>query len=209
VPPPAYERDELEFARVFAFSDGVFAIAMTLLVVGIAVPNVPEADLGDALRDRRPEIISFFVSFTVIGYYWLAHHRLFAQLKRMTRAVMMLNLVYLAAIAFLPFPTALVGKYEDAPVTVIMYAVTLAVASFVETAIFAAARRGGAMREAVPDDLYRYGLVASLLPVLVFAVSVPIALVSPSVALLSWLLVWPAERILDHWKPPGADERFH
>ena len=205
---PGYERDEVEFGRVLAFSDGLFAIAMTLLVVGITVPTVPERELGDALRERRPEILSFFISFAVVGYYWLAHHRLFAQLGRMTRRIMGLNLVYLGAIAFIPFPTALVGAYEDEPVAVIMYAIALAVASLIESVMFWVARRDGALRVEIPDDVFRYGMVASLLPVGVFAISIPIALVNPSMALFSWLLVWPAEKVLDHWKPAGADERY-
>jgi len=205
---PGYERDEVEFGRVLAFSDGLFAIAMTLLVVGITVPTVPERELGDALRERQPEILSFFISFAVVGYYWLAHHRLFAQLGRMTRRIMGLNLVYLGAIAFIPFPTALVGAYEDEPVAVIMYAIALAVASLIESVMFWVARRDGALRVEIPDDVFRYGMVASLLPVVVFAISIPIALVNPSMALFSWLLVWPAEKVLDHWKPAGADERY-
>jgi uncharacterized membrane protein len=84
----AYDRGEIEFSRVLAFSDGVFAIAVTLLVVGIGVPTVRESQLGDALRDLRPEIISFFISFIVIGNYWLAHHRFVAQLARITTTLM-------------------------------------------------------------------------------------------------------------------------
>ena len=119
-PPPArdrprYERHStgLEFDRFVFFSDAVFAIAMTLLVVGIGVPSVAENGLPHALRDKQPEIISFFVSFIVIGNYWLAHHRFIAHLAAISTRFMTINLVYLAAIAFTPFPTALAGKYTN------------------------------------------------------------------------------------------------
>ena len=73
---PRFERKEssLEFDRVAFFSDAVFAIAMTLLVVGIGIPEVRESELGDALRGKDSEILSFFISFFVIGFYWLGHH---------------------------------------------------------------------------------------------------------------------------------------
>ena len=71
--------EELEFDRVAFFSDAVFAIAMTLLVVGIGIPKVKEGgDLGEALSSKDAEIFSFFLSFVVIGFFWLAHHRFFA-----------------------------------------------------------------------------------------------------------------------------------
>lgn len=207
-PGQSYERGEVEFARVLAFSDGVFAIAMTLLVVGIGIPDVRESDLGDALRKLRPEILSFFISFIVIGYYWLAHHRFFARLKSITPGLMAVNLVYLAAIAFVPFPTALVGKYEQSSMSVIIYALTLGTASLLEAVMFAWARRSGCLRMVVPDDAFRFAMVASLLPVLVFALSIPISLASTTLALLSWLLVMPAERLLDRWRPATAGDVF-
>lgn len=73
-----FERDSVEFGRVLTFSDGMFAIAMTLLVVGIEVPDIPDTDsvdeLADALGDLSGSFVSFFISFAVIGRYWLAHH---------------------------------------------------------------------------------------------------------------------------------------
>jgi uncharacterized membrane protein len=202
----AYDRGEIEFSRVLAFSDGVFAIAVTLLVVGIGVPTVRESQLGDALRDLRPEIISFFISFIVIGNYWLAHHRFVAQLARITTTLMTQNLVYLAAIAFVPFPTALVGKYDDSPVTVIIYAITLSAASSLEVVMFVTARHSGSTRVPIPDDVFRYAVATSSVPVIVFVLSIPVAFVSASWALLSWLLIFPAEHLLDRWRPAAADE---
>src|SRR3954463_1554877 len=101
-PSTRHERHNagLEFDRVAFFSDAVFAIAMTLLVVGIGIPHVSDAHFDQALRDKRQEIFSFFLSFVVIGYYWLAHHRFFAQLRAVDTQFMKINLVYLAAIAF-------------------------------------------------------------------------------------------------------------
>ena len=115
----------------------MFAIALTLLVVGIGVPRVADAsDLVDELSEVQPEIISFFISFTVIGFYWKGQHATFAMLKAVDGGYITLNLAYLALIAFLPFPTALVGAYEEEPVTVVIYAVTLGAASAMEFVMF-------------------------------------------------------------------------
>ena len=135
------------------FSDAVFAIAMTLLVVGIGIPHVGEGDLGEALSNKDAEIFSFFLSFVVIGFFWLAHHRFFARLAAVDVRFMQLNLLYLAAIAFMPFPTALVGVYGgDEPVVVVLYAVTLGVASLLEAALFVrAAQHEGLLRVRMRD----------------------------------------------------------
>jgi TMEM175 potassium channel family protein len=204
-----YERQspELEFDRVVFFSDAVFAIAMTLLVVGIGIPSVPDKGFEHALGDKIPEITSFFVSFIVIGYYWLAHHRFVGQLVALEGGIILLNLVYLAAIAFMPFPTALVGKYEEFAITVVIYAITLGTASLLEVAMFARAQQQHLFRSVLPPDVFRYGVVAALIPVIAFAISIPIAFVDPTIALLSWLLVFPVEGITERrMKPPEADE---
>ena len=203
-----HERGEEEFSRVLSFSDGLFAIAMTLLVVGISIPHVSNADLNQAVGDRGREIFSFFLSFVVIGYYWLAHHRFMAQLQRVDRGFLTVHLVYLAAIAFAPFPTALVGEYAHAPIAVVLYAITLAAASLLEAVLFAYARGHGLLRMTVPQDVYRFSLIASLLPVAVFVGSIPLALADPSLGTLSWILIFPLEWLLNRWKPTGMDALF-
>ena len=208
-PPPRYERESrgLEFDRVVFFSDAVFAIAMTLLVVGIGVPTVADNDLADALREKRPEIISFFVSFVVIGNYWLAHHRFYSRLSGITTRMMTINLVYLAAIAFTPFPTALAGKYTDDPISIVMYAITLGIASGLEAVMLVVAYREELFTRAMPHPVLRYAVGAALVPVFLFFVSIPIALADTTLALLSWLLIFPLELLWDRWfKPDGADE---
>jgi uncharacterized membrane protein len=208
-PNPRYERTstELEFDRVAFFSDAVFAIAMTLLVVGIGVPTVSANGLNEALREKRPEIISFFISFVVIGYYWLGHHRFVARLSAMTTTLMKVNLVYLAAIAFTPFPTALAGKYTDEPISIVMYAVTLGVASGLEVVMLRVAHRQHLTTVRFPNPVVRWATGAALIPVFLFVVSIPIALINTEVALLTWLLVFPLELAWDRAiKPEGADD---
>jgi len=201
-----YERRSsgLEFDRVAFFSDAVFAIAMTLLVVGIGIPALRNGTLDEALGDKRREIFSFFLSFVVIGFYWLGHHSFFATLQRVDRRFMELNLLFLAAIAFMPFPTALVGSYGDEEIAVVLYAVTLASASLLETILLWRAHVKRFMRQHLSDDLFRWAMCASLAPVVVFVASVPVAyLASPEWALYTWILIFPLEITIDRiLKPP-------
>jgi uncharacterized membrane protein len=208
--PQVFDRESVEFARVLTFSDGLFAIAMTLLVVGIEVPDIPDTDdvgeLWDALGDLYPSIVSFVISFAVIGRYWLAHHQFFSRLKGMTLGLISLNLVYLAFIAFLPFPTGLLGNFFENPLAFTIYALAVAAVSGMEVVMFRAARRADLLIDRLPDDVYRWGVLQSLSPVIFFIVSIPVAfLVDPSVAVAVWFLVLPFQLITARWRPEAAD----
>ena len=205
-----HDRDSVEFARVLTFSDGMFAIAMTLLVVGIEVPDIPDTEsvreLWDALGDLSPSIISFVISFAVIGRYWLAHHQFFSLLKGITLPVIALNLVYLLFIAFLPFPTGLLGNFFENPLAFTIYSVAVAAVSGMEVLMFRAVRRAKLLRRPLPDDVYRWGVIQSLSPVVFFLASIPVAyLVDPSIAAAMWFLGLPFAAISSRWKPEGAD----
>src|SRR5258708_20494921 len=101
--------------RTIGFSDGVFAIAITLLVLNFRVPQVPshgvDAHLLDALTDETGTLTGFVVSFYVVARFWIAHHRLSVLLRRVDSTFIALNLVFLGAIVFLPFPTEILARY--------------------------------------------------------------------------------------------------
>jgi uncharacterized membrane protein len=205
-----YERNSVEFARVLSFNDGLFAIAMTLLIVSIAVPTISDTnsvgDLGDALNDLSANFISFFISFAVIGRYWLAHHQFVSRLGAMDQAFISLNLVYLAFIAFLPFPTALLGEYFENPLSIVIYAVNVAIVSGMEVVLFSRAQNHDLLEQKLPGDVYRYGVAMSLAPVLFFLLSIPVAFVSTTLAACMWFLGIPFAAIAQRWKPARADE---
>jgi uncharacterized membrane protein len=98
-------------SRLEAFSDGVFAIAITLLILEIKVPEGAGEDLPHQLADQWPSYVSYVVSFFVIGVIWLNHHALFAHLARVDRKLMALNLVLLFTVATIPWPTSLLATY--------------------------------------------------------------------------------------------------
>jgi uncharacterized membrane protein len=200
----------LEYDRVLFFSDAVFAIAITLLVVDIRVPEVV-LNAGHQLYESRDKILSFVISFLVIGLFWMGHHRLFRYITALDRPVIFLNLLFLGAIAFLPYPTALLfaGNTHE-PAAPVFYAACVAVAGVVELAIWLYATHSKALVPAtVPLAVRRYEL-AQLLPTpVVFLLSIPVAFIAPGVAPFTWILLVPIGRILPRLMRPkmssGAD----
>ncbi len=195
---------------MLAFSDGLFAIAMTLLVVGIAVPELSkpnERELWDALGDLKSAYVSFFISFVVIGRYWIAHHQFFRMLGRLDYGLIWINMVYLAFVAFLPFPTALLGTYFENPVSIAVYAVSIAIVSGLEVLLLRHAQRHHLLERQLPDDVYRWGVLLSSTPVFFFLGSIPIAFASTTAAVLFWFGGVPLQLlVLNRWKPPNADD---
>jgi uncharacterized membrane protein len=198
-PSTRHERHNagLEFDRVAFFSDAVYAIAMTLLVVGIGVPHVTDAHLGRALANLDDSIISFFIGFFVLGYYWISHHQMFGQLRAVNTPLMVVNLVYLAVIAFLPFPTAIIGVNGDAPLAFVLFAGCLAAVSVLEVGIYVAALRYDLLRSRQSAEYRRHDILAGLIPAVFVLLSIPVAFVETRTAFLLWLLIFPAELLLD------------
>ena len=207
--PRRYDRESAEFGRVLAFSDGLFAIAMTLLIVAVTVPHISHDDniheLADALNDLTPAFISFFISFAVIGRYWLAHHQFISLLGAMDQGFIALNLLYLAFIAFLPFPTALLGEYFSNPLSIVMYAVNVGIVSGLEVVLFRHAYRHDLLQRQPTPEVYRFGVIASLSPVFFFAISIPIAFVSTTLAVAVWFLTAPLGAMLGRRAPEGVE----
>ena len=95
-----------------AFSDGVFAIAITLLILDIKVPKVaPDQHLWSALGQQWPSYAAYVVSFLVIGIIWLNHHTMFGYVARVDRGLVVINLLLLLVVAAIPWPTALMAEY--------------------------------------------------------------------------------------------------
>src|ERR1700694_891671 len=115
--------EEKETGRVEAFSDGVFAVAITLLILNIKIPGIDlpssklpnDRDLWQALRDEWPMLAAYATSFLTIGIMWLNHHRLYVQIKRTNTVLLLINLLLLLVIVFIPFPTALLAEYLVRP----------------------------------------------------------------------------------------------
>jgi uncharacterized membrane protein len=107
------ERDaDTGTGRLETFSDGVFAIAITLLIIEVAVPELDDGEsLASALADQWESYLAYVLSFATIGIYWANHHSLFRLFTRSDHVFLLLNVFFLLCIAFLPFPTAVLGSY--------------------------------------------------------------------------------------------------
>jgi uncharacterized membrane protein len=148
--------------RLVALTDGIFAFAMTLLVLGIGVPNpatTSPSDLPRYLRDALPEMAIVAVSFAVCGVYWVGHHQQFHLVHRTDRPLLWLNNAFLLAVVFLPFSTGMLGHYPTERIALLAYGLNLLAISAalnamrlwvgrrslhvpgVERAVFAMARR--------------------------------------------------------------------
>ena len=129
--PSGENRRSFELERIVFFSDAVFAIAITLLVLDIKVPEIPERlvaqELPEALAALWPKFLSYVLSFVVILFYWTAHHRIFHAIKDYDWNLIWLNSLFLMCIAFLPFPTALLGEYGNHQLPVVIYAGSVAI----------------------------------------------------------------------------------
>ncbi len=172
--------------RLNAFSDGIFAIAATLLVLTIDVPDgVSRGQLDDRLRDLREPLLAYFLSFAVVGLYWLRHHQLFGRMERSDPGIAALNLALLAFVALLPWPTDLLGNYPDASIAVAVYAGNILIIAV----LLGALRRGidarGLAHHPGEPHVGRRGLVVMA----IFGASIPLAFVDPALARSSWLLV--------------------
>ena len=190
-----------ELDRIIFFSDAVFAIAITLLVLDIHVPEIPERLVDEQLPGRLlalwPKYLSYVVSFLVILMFWMGHHIVFRAIKRYDRALIWLNSLFLMCIAFLPFPTSLLGEYGDTQVAVAFYAASVAVARLMLTAVWWYASSGHRLLdESFPESTITNYRIRGLAISLVFLISIGISFFSVSAATYSWLLLIVADTVL-------------
>lgn len=186
---PAEER-AFDYDRTVALSDGVFSIALTLLVLNIGVPVLSTGHfgrLGARLLDHRSELESYALSFAVIAIHWVRHHAFFRGLDKIDTRLTVLNLAYLGFIAFLPYPTRVLGMYGSEPAAVALYASTCAILAIIAGLTRVYARRAKLLSESgLREDTRRKHW--AITPA-IFLVSIPIAFVSTTAAELTWLLL--------------------
>lgn len=183
--------------RTIAFSDAVFAIAMTILVLELHVPEVEPAELPAAVLGLLPEYLTFALSFVVVGVVWLSHHRKFAVITRYDQMLLRLNLLLLLLVASLALPTAVLGEYGDQPFAAALYAGSIALTGFLLSGIWVYAWRRGFVDNRLDSGVFRYALTQSLTVPAVFLLSIPVAyLAGPLAAELSWAAAIPASFLI-------------
>lgn len=177
--------------RIEAFTDGVFAIVITLLVLELRIPEVHGPHLSEQLREGLvelvPKFISFVVSFLYVSIYWYNHHQLFHPVKSLNRALFWHNSIFLLFLTFIPFPTALIGSYPEDKVAVTCYGLAMmaTAVSFVLMKIYI--KYSGKVMKAVA--LTKTDIFYLSAGPLLYVVAIVAGLIDVNVALAIYILV--------------------
>ena len=179
--------------RLEAFSDGVFAIAITLLVLELAAPRHDDGQLGAALISLWPSYLAYLVSFATIGALWIGHTVITHHLREADLNLFKLNLVLLLVVSFLPFPTGLLAENlastSDERVAATIYGVTLLAAATMLSLVWRYAIRGGRLREGLTNQDTTF-LTRRLTPGLAaYGAMILLGLLAPQVAVIGYFLI--------------------
>jgi uncharacterized membrane protein len=195
---PEYERywadrgqdNEKVLGRILAFSDGVFAIAILLLLIDIKLPaGTSTTNLGAALWSLWPNYLAFFISFVVIGLYWSAHVRLFREIVRYDWGLVWLNLLYLFFIVIIPFSTSVLSTHL-AKLSAIVYAATIACVGYSNTIMRIYSTKGHRLTSRRFGNIYIKNMILlSLIAPTGFAISIGLAFLKPSIAQYFWMVI--------------------
>ena len=186
--------DRWETGRIEAFSDGVFAIAITLLVLEINVPESAFDHLWRGIADQWPSYLAYATSFITIGGIWATHHGIFRRLQYTNQRLMVLNLLLLMAVAFLPFPTKLMAEAihdeEAAQTAVVFYGAVLLANSLALSILWATATRN---RDVLKPDITEgeiSAIAVATAPRLGFYLAmIVLAIFAPRIAVLGYLVI--------------------
>ena len=198
------EGNEIEFARIVAFSDGVFAIAITLLVLALDIPDHLHGEsVGEALWDQHENLLAYGLSFAVIGRFWIVHHRFFSNVTGFDGRLLALNIFYLAWIVLIPFSSKVLGDHGGETVTVVLYAANLSGVVLTGMWLEADAHRAGLT--SIETSVHREQRYRSTYIAAVFLASIPLAFVVPELAPFMWLALFfdPASRFAPAQSPPS------
>ena len=187
-----------ELDRIVFFSDAVFAIAITILVLDIRVPDgLSPAELPAQVLSLWPKYLGYAISFLVLAVYWQAHHRVFKPIRGYDGTLVWLNFFFLMAIAFLPFPTSLLGEYGGQRISVAVYGANAAAASLLLSAISWYAIKGHRLvAHDLDEEQGRLRWLQGLAVAAVFLASIGVSFFSPTAAMYSWLLLLATDTLV-------------
>jgi uncharacterized membrane protein len=187
-----------ELDRIVFFSDAVFAIAITILVLDIRVPDgLSPAELPAQVLSLWPKYLGYAISFLVLAVYWQAHHRVFKPIRGYDGTLVWLNFFFLMAIAFLPFPTSLLGEYGGQRISVAVYGANAAAASLPLSAISWYAIKGHRLvAHDLDEEQGRLRWLQGLAVAAVFLASIGVSFFSPTAAMYSWLLLLTTDTLV-------------
>ena len=180
--------------RIEAFSDGVFAIVITLLVLELRVPQIKDElsswELRQAIVHLGPKFLGFAISFFIIAIFWVNHHQLFHSIKRSTRMLLWLNNLLLLFLTFIPFPTAMMGEYPNNPFAVMFFGATMTAAGGAFTLLrWYATIKARLFGEDSDEKMIRRNFRRSLAGPLLYLTASIVALFSTKIAYAIYIIV--------------------
>jgi uncharacterized membrane protein len=190
------DEHEVEFGRIVAFSDGVFSIAITLLVLNLGIDKgLTEGQIDNELWAQRDTFFAYAISFAVIGRFWLVHHRFFTEVEAFDGRLIGLNLLYLGWIVLIPFSSEVLGEYGGKTPAVVLYSINLAGVVLLGLLMSADARRRGLAK--IDDRTHRESQIRSAYIAGIFLLSIPVAFLAPGIAAYLWLVLFldPSARL--------------
>lgn len=187
--------------RIDSFSDAVFAVAITLLILTIDVPEVAgefaDQQLPSALGDMYPRFFGYVLSFLIVGVFWMRHHELFRYIRKYDKRLIWLNHLFLMCVVFLPFTTELMSTYENSRWATGFYAVSLGLCSLVLAALWwYATFRHDLSAGSLPVGLNKDATYSALAATAVFLLSLALLPVSIPAAKYFWITLWPISAII-------------
>lgn len=201
------ENHEKVLNRILALSDGVFAFAITLLILNVTLPDgTTTGELGPALLGLWPKYFAFVLSFAVIGLFWIKHVKQWRLLQKYNGGLIWINFLFLLFIVLMPFSTSILSNHTGSLPTIV-YAANIACAGYVSTILWAYTAKTRLVNSGLGSRHIKRGIILSLIAPAVFTLSTGIALIDSTAAQFSWLSIFifeiVAQRLL---KLPKAKE---
>jgi TMEM175 potassium channel family protein len=188
--------ERTDLGRIGAFTDGVFAIAITLLVLSLDVPR-GDHEITRRVLEQWPDLVAYFLSFAVVGRFWMVHHRFFQTLHRADARLTLLNMLFLSFVVLVPYTTQLLGDHGDDTVAAVVYAAVLGFAGLCNLLLIRHALNADHVRHEARSATEPFaGRGALVIPVVFFG-SIPLAFVDAHLAEAMWaalFFIWPARR---------------
>jgi len=191
-----FSDDTISTARLVSFSDGVFAIAVTLLVFNLKVPQIPATDvhifLPGMIKAMLPHFTTYVVTFLIVAVYWTFHHRMLNLVTRTDSPFLWMNICYLLMISFIPFPSMLFGAYPKEPFSFIFY-----IGSMILVGCLAMLMLGYAsynyrlINKELPIAIVKYLFFRQLTTILVFLLAIPLSLYRLQWAMYYLFILFP------------------
>ncbi|MDE1762505.1 MAG: DUF1211 domain-containing protein [Candidatus Micrarchaeota archaeon] len=179
--------------RAENLTDGIFATVMTILVLSLVVPVITTGNIGQALssdlQNTLPDILVYVMSFLVLGTLWIGHNNIFRYLERAERNVQWINLIFLLSVGFIPFTTALLGKYPLQHIAVMVYGINLLAVGVIYSIFYMYALREKLVHRDIDRDFVRGAFRRSSVGVFIYFFGIVFSFINPWISIALYVFM--------------------